>query len=55
MPDRSLDLLARFLEQNGGKLSSRARTGEFAMLSQDEADRVEKLYGKCFSKEEPGE
>ena len=44
MPDRLLDLLFRFLHQNGGKLSRRARDKEFAALTEDEITRIEALY-----------
>lgn len=44
MPDRVLDLLYRFLRQNGGKLSKRARENEFAALTDDEAARIEAIY-----------
>lgn len=45
MPDRLLDLLFRFLHQNGGKLSRRAREKEFAALTEGEIARIEALYG----------
>ncbi len=44
MPDRLLDLLFRFLSQNGGKLSKRAREREFAGLAEEEAARIELIY-----------
>lgn len=44
MPDRVLDLLFRFLRQNGGKLSKRARDRELAALTDDEAARIEAIY-----------
>ena len=46
MPDRTLDLLFRFLHQNGGRLSGRARAREFAALTQEEADRIEAIYAE---------
>jgi hypothetical protein len=48
MPERTLDLLFRFLHQNGGKLSRRARENEFEALTEAEADRVERLYKEIF-------
>lgn len=48
MPDRTIDLLFRFLHQNGGRLSQRAREREFAQLSEDEAARVEDIYRRHF-------
>ncbi|MGH8597170.1 MAG: hypothetical protein ACREXT_10980, partial [Gammaproteobacteria bacterium] len=47
MPQRTLDLLHRFLHQNGGRLSQRAREREFSSLTEDEAARVERLYQHC--------
>lgn len=44
MPHRLLDLLFRFLSQNGGKLSKRAREKEFAALTEEEAARIEFIY-----------
>jgi len=44
MPDRLLDLLFRFLHQNGGRLSRRAREKEFVALTDAEIARIEALY-----------
>jgi Fic family protein len=49
MPDSKVDLLNRFLHQGKGRLSKRARTNEFAALSDSEAEQVESLYAKNFS------
>lgn len=43
MPERTLHLLFRFLQQNGGRLSQRARK-RGPQLSDDEAARVEDIY-----------
>ncbi|MDE0409644.1 MAG: Fic family protein [Alphaproteobacteria bacterium] len=48
MPDRRLELLRGFLEQNGGRLSARARSREFAALTDDEAAQIERLYTESF-------
>ena len=48
MPDRLSDLLYRFLHQNGGQLSLRGRTNEFAALTADENARIEALYREVF-------
>jgi hypothetical protein len=48
MPDRTIDLLFRMLRQNKGKLSKRAREKEFALLTTDEAQRVEQAYEEAF-------
>lgn len=44
MPDSTVDLLFRFLRQNGGKLSRRARENEFAQLTDAETASVEGVY-----------
>jgi len=44
MPSATVDLLFRFLQQNGGTLSQRAREREFAALKNDEVGRVEAIY-----------
>lgn len=44
MPDRLLDLLFRFLRQNGGQLSKRAREREFASLSDAEVSKIQNIY-----------
>lgn len=46
MPDRLLDLLFRFLRQNDGRLSNRAREREFAALTDEETARVEGIYAE---------
>ena len=48
MPDRTADLLFRFLHQNAGRLSNRARKGEFERLTDEETERIERLYGEVF-------
>ncbi|MER9234688.1 Fic family protein [Mesorhizobium sp. M0622] len=48
MPERMTDLLFRFLHQNDGHLSSRAREKEFAALTDDESDRIEEIYHQTF-------
>ena len=49
MPDRLSDLLFRFLQQNGGTLSRRGRTNEFAALTDDEVARIEAIYREEFA------
>lgn len=51
MPERTIDLLFRFLQQNGGTLSLRARTNEFKALTDDETARIEGAYKEAFSSE----
>jgi hypothetical protein len=48
MPERTIDLLFRFLHQNNGTLSTRAREEEFASLRQEELVQVERAYRKIF-------
>lgn len=48
MPDKTIALLVRFLEQNNGKLSKRAREKEFSALSADEMQKIEEWYQKSF-------
>jgi hypothetical protein len=48
MPDATIDLLFRFLHQNEGRLSNRARANEFEEFSDEEAKRVEVIYDREF-------
>lgn len=48
MPDRIVALLVKFLEQNNGILSKRAKENEFSKLSEQEIKRIEKLYSEIF-------
>ncbi len=48
MPDRTVDLLHRFLRQGDGRLSKRARMREFKQLTAKEVDQAEDLYETCF-------
>ncbi|TKB58957.1 MAG: Fic family protein, partial [Mesorhizobium sp.] len=50
MPERVTDLLFRFLHQNGGHLSKRAREEEFAALTSDEAGRIEAIYAQTLGR-----
>ena len=51
MPDRLSDLLFRFLHQNQGKLSKRARDNEFRQMTQTEIERIEEIYDGALGKE----
>ena len=44
MPDKFVALLIRFLEQNEGNLSKRAREKEFSKLTDAEAIAIEEKY-----------
>jgi len=48
MPDRLVDLLFRFLRQNQGRLSKRARERELEALTDAEAERIEQMYEDAF-------
>ncbi len=49
MPDRTIDLLFRFVHQNNGVLSKRAREQEFASLTEREVGAAEAAYREIFS------
>jgi hypothetical protein len=49
MPERTVYLLFRFLHQNGGRLSKRAREQEFAQLTEAETSAAEQAYRASFS------
>jgi len=48
MPDRTTLLLYQFLRQHHGRLSRRARTKEFAALSDGEVEGIEAIYASAF-------
>jgi predicted aminopeptidase len=48
MPGSTVDLLFRFLHQNEGRFSKRAREGEFRDLTAEERERIETLYAESF-------
>ncbi len=48
MPDSLVALLVKFLEQNDGKLSKRAREKEFVNLVDQEVQIIEETYQKIF-------
>ena len=49
MPDKMVALLIRFLEQNNGSLSKRAKEKEFASLIDAEAKEIEENYQLYFN------
>lgn len=49
MPDRMVDLLIRFLDQNNGRLSKRARDREFSRLTEAEVQTIERKYADIFN------
>ncbi len=48
MPDRTVDLLIKFLRQGEGQLSQRAREKEFGALKDEEAMDIENKYQEIF-------
>lgn len=50
MPDKTVALLLRFLEQNNGLLSKRARDKEFVELTEEEVKEIEQNYKMFFDK-----
>jgi hypothetical protein len=52
MPDRTIDLLFRFLHQNEGRLSKRAREKEFSLLANGEIGKVEGIDFDLFGSED---
>ncbi|MDP1747055.1 MAG: Fic family protein [Bacteroidota bacterium] len=51
MPDKLVATLVRFLQQNNGTLSKRAREKEFKMLTEKEANKIEKTFREIFATE----
>jgi hypothetical protein len=49
MPGPKMNLLFRFLNQNSGRFSKRAREKEFSNLTSHEITRIEELYAQTFS------
>ncbi|KXF91846.1 cell filamentation protein Fic [Phaeobacter inhibens] len=49
MPESTIDLLFRFLQQNDGTLSNRAKGKEFAALTDAETKRIEEIYTNTFT------
>ncbi|MCF0041915.1 2'-5' RNA ligase family protein [Dyadobacter fanqingshengii] len=50
MPDKTVALLIRFLEQNNGRLSNRALDREFAELSKEEVEAIEEQFYEIMLK-----
>jgi len=49
MPDKMIAILVRFLEQNNGVLSKRAKDKEFVSLSDEEVKKIEIEYYRIFN------
>jgi hypothetical protein len=49
MPDNSVSLLIKLLEQNNGKLSKRAREKEFRLLTDNEVEQIENNYEEIMT------
>ena len=54
MPNQQIDLLWHFLRQGKGLLSNRARTNEFAALTEVEVKGIEKLYADSIGESRAG-
>ncbi len=52
MPKSTLDLLWRFLQQNDGTLSKRAREREFSKLTAPETSAIEEVFAQVWNKSE---
>ena len=48
MPDKLVSMLVRFLEQNGGTLSKRAKFKEFPELKEEEVEKIESTFKEIF-------
>ena len=48
MPDKTVALVVRFLEQGAGKFSERAKNKEFQNLSMEETSQIERKYQDIF-------
>jgi hypothetical protein len=48
MPKATLDLLWRFLQQNNGKLSKRARERDFSKLTDGETSAIEEVFAEVW-------
>jgi len=48
MPDKLVDLLVRFLDQNDGKLSKRAHENKFIQLTEAEVEAIERKRDEIF-------
>ncbi len=46
--DRQGRRIGRFLSQNAGRLSNRARENEFAALTDEETEVIEAIYSETF-------
>lgn len=52
MPDKTISLLLRFLQQHNGSLSKRAREKEFEQLTDEEATHIEQTFKNIFAHEQ---
>ena len=48
MPDKMVSILVRFLEQNNGTLSQRAKIKEFSLLNGNEVKEIENHFKEIF-------
>ncbi|NRB20494.1 MAG: Fic family protein [Rhodobacteraceae bacterium] len=52
MPANLVELLKTFLQQNGGRLSARARKREFQALTGDEIEAIERAYAMAWPEDQ---
>jgi hypothetical protein len=48
MPDKTVALIVRFLQQGKGRLSERAKAREFKELTEEEVRSIENKYQEIF-------
>lgn len=48
MPDKTVALIVRFLEQGKGRLSERAKAAAFKELTEEEVRKIEHKYQEIF-------
>jgi len=51
MPDKTIAMRVRFLEQNNGTLSQRAKTKELSLLSEEEVKEIENHFKEIFERQ----
>lgn len=51
MRTAQVELLQKFLDQNGGRLSQRARARGFAALTEDEIGQIEAAFVETFDRD----
>lgn len=53
LPNRTINLLIQWIQQNGGRMPARRRNAsELALVSADQLDRIEAIVAECFAPHE---